>query len=107
VSSAAMPVGTASQLEPPFVERSTTDPAMRQRTDGSGDPISVRVACGPRLANRPLPAAPTLLSPAGAAAAATGDAGADSAEADGATPPKAPCRDCCFRASTSGRPESL
>ena len=34
-----MPVGTAAQLEPPSVERSTTDPAMRQRIDGLGDAI--------------------------------------------------------------------
>ena len=32
VSSPTMPVGTASQLVPPLVERSTTDPAMRHRT---------------------------------------------------------------------------
>ena len=41
VNSVAIPVEVTSQLAPPFVERCTLDPAMRQRTFGSGDTISM------------------------------------------------------------------
>src|SRR5438477_11482233 len=46
VKSAATPVGTGSQLEPPLVERSTSERATRHRTRGSGDTISNPVAGG-------------------------------------------------------------
>ena len=41
VNSVASPVEVTSQLAPRLVERCTLDPAMRQRTFGSGDTMSM------------------------------------------------------------------
>jgi hypothetical protein len=52
VSSAEIPVDVASQLAPPLVERCTPEAAIRQRTIGSGETISIPTVSARGLAAR-------------------------------------------------------